>query len=378
MPLATVRPIAMATIAVFPRDGTPYTECLYREVSRDGIDIVEGDFSIRWLCRHLGTIDGFHFHWPSFAYAYRSNWRKTAANLARFLLFLGIIRTRGRRIFWTAHNLYPHDRGAYGYVLIDRIVRRLIVRLSSAVFVHGATGASAVVREFPAAAAKIARIDHGHWVGYYKNDVARAEARARSGIAPTAFVFLFIGICKEYKNLPQLIAAFQRVGGEACLIIAGRFQDAGYRAEVARLAVAAGPAVRLVPRFIEDDELQVFLNASDTVVLPYTEILTSGAAMLALSFGKPVVAPKRGYLQDVIDDRCGVLYEPEAVDGLVTAMREVRARAFDRQAILEHALSYAWKPIADATCCVYLAAIGGFDPVGRAGTPAPDRMRLRA
>ena len=50
----------------------------------------------------------------------------------------------------------------------------------------------------------------------------------------------------------------------------------------------------LALRYIPDAELQVWLRAADVVVLPFRDILTSGSAILALSFGRAVVAPALG------------------------------------------------------------------------------------
>lgn len=338
----------MARLAAFPRRGTPYTECLYRALDATGVEVREGDFSIRWLLREIGGIDCFHFHWPSLAYAYRRTLRTTLRHLARFLLFLAIIKLRGRKILWTAHNLYPHDKGGRMFVLIDAAVRRLIVRLSSAIFVHGPTARRIVAAEFPAARGRLVQIDHGHMVDHYANTIARPDARAKLNIRPDTFVYLFIGICKEYKNLESLIATFGEVPGDTLLVIAGRFQDDEYRERIGGLA-ARQPNVRLVPIRIPDDELQIYINASDTIVLPYTDILTSGAAMLAISFGRPVVAPRRGYLQDVITEDCGVLYEPGDPGALLGAMNAIRARSFDRAQIVRHALSYDWNRTAETT-----------------------------
>ena len=56
--------------------------------------------------------------------------------------------------------------------------------------------------------------------------------------------------------------------------------------------------------FVPDGEVQHYLLAADAVVLPFKEILTSGSAMLALSFGRPVVAP-HGWVTLLISSESG-------------------------------------------------------------------------
>jgi beta-1,4-mannosyltransferase len=78
-------------------------------------------------------------------------------------------------------------------------------------------------------------------------------------------------------------------------------------------------------------------------VLTYRDILTSGAVMLALSAGVPVVAPRIGGMCDVVTDKCGILYDAEAAGGLAEAMREVRKRSYSPQDIIAHAMTFDWK-----------------------------------
>ncbi|MCU0489694.1 MAG: hypothetical protein MUE67_12185, partial [Anaerolineales bacterium] len=51
------------------------------------------------------------------------------------------------------------------------------------------------------------------------------------------------------------------------------------------------------------------------------DILTSGSAMLAISEGKPVIAPACGCLPELLGEDCAVLYPPEDPTGLVEALK---------------------------------------------------------
>jgi glycosyltransferase involved in cell wall biosynthesis len=214
--------------------------------------------------------------------------------------------------------------------------------------VHGPAAAAQVRKTFPTSARKITLIDHGHWVGYYADTVSRAAAREKLGLSEGDYVFLFLGLCKPYKNLEGLIAAFRRMPEGAKLVIAGRFQSRAYQAAIEAALAGLGRRVVFHPRYVADEELQIYLRACDAVVLPYTEILTSGSAMLALSFGKPVVAPAIGFLKDAVAADCGCLYEPSDADGLRQAMESAMARTFDQAAIIAHAKTHDWTKSAQA------------------------------
>jgi glycosyltransferase involved in cell wall biosynthesis len=167
------------------------------------------------------------------------------------------------------------------------------------------------------------------------------------GITDNEFMFLFLGNCRRYKNIHELIRTFRKIPGPARLLVVGKFHEESYRKEISALVAERNDQVAVIATHIADDDLQIYLNASDAVVLPYSEILTSGAAMLAISFGRPVVAPNAGYLTDVINDDCGLLYEREDPEGLLKAMTRAQDKSFHERSIIQHTLTYDWGRIAD-------------------------------
>ena len=228
---------------------------------------------------------------------------------------------------------------------LDRIGRLLLTRLSERIFAHGPTAARLVADEFGVALGKISLIDHGHWVGSFAEHVSRSEARRRLELPSEGKVFLSIGGCKRYRNLLGLIEAFKSLGvlrTAGTLVIAGKFQEPEYRQAVER-AISGRGDIRLFPQYIPDDELQNYLISADVVVLPYLDILTSGAAVLALSFGRPVVAPRKGCLIDLVDRESGILYEPTEPASLVGAMRQAIDTQFDSDVIKHSVKRFSWQ-----------------------------------
>jgi beta-1,4-mannosyltransferase len=262
----------------------------------------------------------------------------------RFVCLLLLLRARGACLTWTAHNLMPHQRALIP--LVDVLARHIIIALSEAIFAHSQRAAALIAQRFPAAAGKLHIIPHGNWIGHYRRLGTRAEARDRLKLTRQAYVLLFFGACRPYKNLEALVAAFRRVpDNDLRLVIAGDFQDAAYRDCVQALA---GHDVRIGfdSRFIPDDELSTYLEAADVVVVPYRDVLTSGSVMLAFSFGRPVISVARGFLLDVVTPESGVLFEPNSVEELVEAIARVRARTYRESYILEHARQFRFEDAA--------------------------------
>ena len=69
------------------------------------------------------------------------------------------------------------------------------------------------------------------------------------------------------------------------------------------------------------------MNAADVVVLPFAQVLTSSRRLTpALSFGKPVIAPRMGCLPELLTDDLGILYNPGDPQALGRALEAIRGR----------------------------------------------------
>ena len=184
--------------------------------------------------------------------------------------------------------------------------------------------------------------------------IAARHAR-RLGLPAEARVVAFVGWVRPYKGVTELLEAFAAVTDqEARLVIAGRAVDEAYADRVSVLA-AADPRVRLDLGFVPDDELQVYLRAADVVATPFLEIFTSGSVLLAMSFGRAVIAPRRGCVAETVDERGAVLYDADDPDGLQGALRA--AMSADLEAMGRHNLErlpeFDWSRVAAATLETY-------------------------
>jgi glycosyltransferase involved in cell wall biosynthesis len=109
--------------------------------------------------------------------------------------------------------------------------------------------------------------------------------------------------------------------------------------------------------FFPNEDFQIYLNAADVVVLPFSQVLTSGSAIAALSFGKPVIVPALGCLPELVDDSMGILYDPKDTGALSKALLDIRRCDLDRAgcAAFARAKSLDWQRIASRVAEVYRA-----------------------
>jgi glycosyltransferase involved in cell wall biosynthesis len=200
-------------------------------------------------------------------------------------------------------------------------------------------------------------IPHGNYIDAYPNDISRSEARQKLEVPNSHFVYLFVGNARPYKGLEHLVQAFRRVGGDDTeLILAARRGLLPEYADKIAEMVSGDPNIRMcTSSFFGAEEFQLYLNAADVVVLPFTDVLTSGTAIMALSFGKPVVIPRIGCLPELVDDSMGLLYDPSDKGALQKALIEVRTRDLKLASLnaLTRARELDWDGIANSLSLLY-------------------------
>jgi beta-1,4-mannosyltransferase len=196
-------------------------------------------------------------------------------------------------------------------------------------------------------------IPHGNYIGCYPNQVPRGEARRQLELPDDAFVYLFLGLLRPYKGVEDLIDAFEELESPRNqLLIAGRASNASYKEKLVCL-VASNPAIKLVPEFIPDDAVQLYMNACDVCVLPYKDITTSGAAILALTFGRPVIAPAITSFPELVTPETGILYDPFQPDALAAALQHSRQRPWSEAEILDRTHQFDWDKLGPRLAALY-------------------------
>jgi len=178
-----------------------------------------------------------------------------------------------------------------------------------------------VQKEFGVNPAKIHIIPHGNYIHSYKKTISREKAREKLNLSSDDFIFLFFGRIRPYKGIGNLIKSFKSIhtNDNLKLLIAGKV----FKPQIKNLLVKNtldDERIILKLKRIPDDDIQIYMNASDVVVTPYRDVLTSGQVILAMSFSKTIIAPKLGCIVDILDEKGSILYNPNRKDGLLRAL----------------------------------------------------------
>lgn len=270
--------------------------------------------------------------------------------LRRLFGLLDHFQRQGGQVAFTVHNLEPHEKAGWA----DRWGMARMVQQADIVHVHDVSTAGALKERFQRQHG-VVTIPHGHYLTAYPNEIGRADARGRLELPQDAFVFVTLGLLRPYKGLEELVPAFRALSEEqVCLVLTGQPESPAY-AEKLKTLVAGDPRIRLRPGLVPNEEVQVYLNAADVVVLPYRQITTSGAALLAFSFGRPIVAPAIGAFPNLVAGRRGILYDPQQQGSLTAALAQARRANWSdaREEIIAWVCRFDWPGIGSALLEAY-------------------------
>ena len=340
-------------------DVNPYQPQLWGALLAYDVDVIRGDHTdLLPITEHLLALDErpdvVHLHWMD-ALTTSKNPVYAALLSCRLLFELALCKLLGVRVVWTVHNFVGHEAERPKFELS---VRRLVARAADKIIVHSEGVRSKIADGYGVPAderSDVVAVDHGHFLGSYADAVSREEARESFGFDDDETVFLFFGNVRPYKGIDDLLAAFGRIGDEqARLLIAGKPPDDDAAARDLRERCEADDRIIADLGFVPDDDIQRYMRAADAVTLPFDRILTSGSAILAMSYENAVVAPEIGCLPDVLSQTAEFLYEPNG-DGLEATMRYALsadlAAAGRRNA--ERVREFDWDDIAARTRRVY-------------------------
>lgn len=196
------------------------------------------------------------------------------------------------------NNVMPHDRFPFAKFLTKQIYKQ-----GDMFIIHS----KKEKQEFD----ELMGVDKNTFVGFCPDlniikpeydSITKEEARKKLQLEEDEQVMLFFGFVRKYKGLHHLLKAMAkcRNSKKLRLLVAGDFYEnkEDYISMLNELGIQ--DKVHIYDGYIPDEEIPVYFNASDVVVLPYESATTSGVIQMAYHYNTPVIATDVGEFPDVV------------------------------------------------------------------------------
>jgi glycosyltransferase involved in cell wall biosynthesis len=221
------------------------------------------------------------------------------------------------RVCFLCHNVLPHESNIFQTVLTKYAFGK-----AKQFIVHSTTDrqdlerlqSSAVVRQ----GCHPTYSEFGSW-----SSMTRSEARDKLGLAADANVILFFGLIRKYKGLQYLIDAMDMLPDalECRLVIAGEFYDdkGPYLSSIVKSGL--DDRVTVVDEYIPNEQVAMYFQAANVVVLPYVSATQSGIVQIAFGLGVPVITTDVGGWPEAVDHgTTGFIVDAENAEQLAGAI----------------------------------------------------------
>ncbi|MEM6732045.1 MAG: glycosyltransferase family 4 protein [Myxococcota bacterium] len=344
-PRSGTRPRRRILIAPFSRN--PYITSLCEGLRARGFIATVLDLPNLFVPRGFTSrVDVLHVHWLDRFFA--AGRRRQA--YARAMSFLAqvryAIRVQGLHVVWTCHTLESHG---HPYPHLDDQLRRRFARIASAIVVHSSFAKARLVERFDVEPRRVTVLPHPNYDEAYSVGTRFVPP---PGEGP---VLLSLG-CD--KGIERIIDASVNCRVPHRLWIVGEVEQGFDDAKVV-IAASAHRHITYRPGALDLDEVAGIFAASDVVVPPACDILTSDSLVLAMSMAKPCVVPGNSYAKGVLPEAGGVFYRVEDASALRRAFEDVLNRTADYESMGElnraTALQWDWPSFVRATAELYRA-----------------------
>lgn len=225
-----------------------------------------------------------HFHWPEKLYC--------GINEEKLLDWVKKMKERGVRFVKTIHNLKPHeqvDRESEIVGLMDGIVFFSNAQKEYYMSNYNFTGIKKV-------------IPHPN---YHINSPVSSNPENKK------WKLLCVGRVREYKQLEIICEILRRLPDEDITIrIAGK-PDEKKVVKILTDYSIVDSRLHCDFEFLSEEKLASFLYESDAVLLPYTQVWSSGVAILCANYKKPLIGKIPYMFRDYQADQIGVFDSTE-------------------------------------------------------------------
>ena len=267
-----------------------------------------------------------HLHWLNKVMSGCASWVEAKMRIEAFVGGLKTLRASGYRIIWTIHNIVPHEAAD---PLFDAALSQEVANEVDIIHVLNKFTLEETQPYYQIDTEKLLYCPLPAYFGVYPDHLTRNEARYSLGLGGSDFVFTLFGSIQRYKGITEFLEAIDKIKARGrCLnvkvVVAGIPTDLELAREL-ETRFAGRDDVLIVAERIDPGDVQLFLRAADCVACPYLWSLNSTVAMLALTFGRPILVPNRGGFRELAQNLpdAAWTYPPDNPSKMAEAIEQI-------------------------------------------------------
>ena len=233
--------------------------------------------------------------------------------------------------------------------------------------VHNQFSRLSFLNIFPDLADRVKIVPHGNYLHMIHPIDDVVKARQELALPLNVPILLFFGQIKTVKGLDLLLKALPDVVAiypEVTVVIAGRvWKDdfAQYEQLIGQLGLSHNCVLHI--RYIPNELTDLYFGSADVVILPYKKIYQSGVLLMAMSYGRAVIASDLPAMSEIISDKVnGYLFTANDSESLSQTILQAVAFPEQRNGISEQALrlmkqDFSWHEIGRKSCQLYFSLV---------------------
>jgi len=224
------------------------------------------------------------------------------------IIILWLLKLSDIPVLLICHNVADHDNTKNRSLLLW-----MLMRSNRLFLVHCEECASEIRHYNPYADIRVIPIPI---YDQYPRPIKKTDPQA-------SLELLFFGFVRPYKGLGILVEAMRILKEDNIhLNIVGEWwqNDPDLRQKI-----KSDPRIRLIDRYVSDDEAGEFFSMADAVILPYHSATGSAVASLAVHYQKPVIYSRLPSLTEMAGKNAiwGLSFDPDNSGDLARAICEI-------------------------------------------------------
>lgn len=316
-----------------------YQECFAQAIAPYGYESkAGGEFSSAKL--QASDADILHFHWIERLWDTPSTLGKLKC-LVGVYRYLKLAKQLNKKIIWTVHNHYPHENAS----ILDRLGLKLFAKFSDLIITHSEWSQTWITKRFPKCKTPVV-MPHGNFKYVFSALEGDKTGYSEFSLDSSKFTAGMIGVIRENRGHEVAIEAVKS-SPNLQLLIAGRNNDKAYLKRLQELAAGAAN-IAIVEIDLSDEKYNAFVANCDVILLPYSDITTSGALLSTWTIGTPVITSNLPFFAEFCSQtNAGIALKQNTALALQQAMETFSTldAQVTRQDALQEADKFDWEDV---------------------------------